>query len=197
MENEVDIRQMQMPTIEQLQAELKYEKHKKKYKKGFMTALYSIIVVVAISVLIATMVMPVMEISGKSMEPTLKDKEVVVLLKTKRYKNGDLICFSYQNKLLIKRVIGLSGDVINIDKSGNVFVNGTLLNEPYIINKAMGECDIEFPYQVPENHYFVMGDERTDSIDSRSTVIGPVSMEQSIGKIFMRISPFNAFGFIK
>lgn len=188
---------MTLPTVNQLEEELKREKYKKRYRKIMLSTLYSLIIVAAVAVLIATLALPVMEISGSSMEPTLRDKEIVLLVKSSDMKQGDLISFSYQNKLLIKRVIGIPGDIVNIDKDGNVFVNGVALDEPYVTDKTLGECDIKFPYQVTENHYFVLGDRRSTSIDSRSSVIGCVSEDQIVGKIMLRIWPFDSFGTVR
>ena len=156
------------------------------------STIYSLIVVAAIAVLIATLAFPVLQISGSSMEPTLNDEEVVVLIKTTNMKRGQLCCFSYQNKLLIKRVVGLPGDSIHVDADGYVYVNGNLLEEPYVIDRALGECDISFPCNVTDNHYFVLGDHRSTSIDSRSSVIGLVSEEYIVGKIFLRVWPFES-----
>lgn len=180
-----------LPTAGQLEAEILREKYNRKYKQVLRSTLYSLIVVAAAAVLIATLVFPVLQISGSSMEPTLNDEEIVVLLKTTNMKKGELCCFSYQNKLLIKRVIGLPGDKISIDEAGNVYVNDELINEPYVTDKAMGECDITFPCYVTDNHYFVLGDHRSTSIDSRSSVIGLVNEEYIVGKIFFRVWPFE------
>jgi signal peptidase I len=160
------------------------------------STVYSLIVVAAVAVLIATLAFPVLQISGSSMEPTLNDEEIVVLLKTSNMKKDELCCFSYQNKLLIKRVIGLPGDKINIDVNGSVFVNDELIDEPYVTDRALGECDINFPCYVTDNHYFVLGDHRSTSIDSRSSVIGLVSEELIVGKIFFRIWPFESISFV-
>ena len=130
------------------------------------------------------------------MEHTLNNGDIVVLVKSKSFDRGDLCGFSYSNKILIKRIIGLPGDIIEIDSEGTVTVNGSVLDEPYVTEKALGECDIEFPYEVPEEQYFIMGDRRVSSIDSRSTVIGCVSREQIIGRIFFKIWPLNEFEFI-
>ncbi len=130
------------------------------------------------------------------MEPTLTEGDIVVLIKTSRLERGDLCAFSYSNKILIKRVIGLPGDYIDIDAEGTVFVNGEPIDEPYISNKSLGECDVEFPLQVAENQYFMMGDQRDTSVDSRSTVIGCVTNDQLVGKIFFRVWPFSGFEFI-
>lgn len=130
------------------------------------------------------------------MEPTLNNGEIVVLLKTNKLQRGDLCGFSYSNKILIKRVIGLPGDTIIIDEAGTVFVNGEELDEPYVSDKSLGECDIEFPYEVPEGTYFLMGDHRETSIDSRNTVIGCIEKEQIVGKLFLRIWPLSELKFL-
>lgn len=167
-------------------------------KKGhFFSALGILLVVAAISVLIATRLVPVLQISGKSMEPALENGELVVIQKTTRIKQGDIISFYYQSKILVKRVIGTPGDYIDIDEEGNVYVNGTKLKEPYAIKKELGECDIDFPYQVPEGKYFVMGDHRSVSIDSRSSTIGCVAEDQIIGKVAFRFWPLSKMGFLE
>lgn len=185
-----------IPSAEQIEAEILRVKYNRKYKQVLKSTMYSLIVVAAVAVLIATLVLPVLQISGSSMEPTLNDEEIVVLLKTVNMKKDDLCCFSYQNKLLIKRVIGLPGDKINIDENGNVYVNDELLDEPYVTGKALGECDISFPCYVTDNHYFVLGDQRSTSIDSRSSVIGLVSEDFIVGKIFFRIWPMESLGIV-
>lgn len=185
-----------IPTAEQIEAEILREKYNRKYKQVLKSTMYSLIVVAAVAVLIATLALPVLQISGSSMEPTLNDEEIVVLIKTTNLKRGELCCFSYQNKFLIKRVIGLPGDKVNVDENGNVYVNNALLDEPYVTDKALGECDVTFPSYVTDNHYFVLGDHRSTSIDSRSSVIGLVSEEYIVGKIFFRIWPFNSMSFV-
>ena len=178
-----------LPTTELVQAELKHERNKIRFRRVIKNAVYALIIVAAVSVLIATLILPVLQISGTSMEPTLNNGEIVVLIKSTKLKRGDLCGFSYSNKILIKRVIGLPGDEIIIDEKGNVTVNGEELDEPYITQKGLGECDIEFPFTVPEKEYFLMGDQRITSIDSRNTVIGCVEQEQIIGKLFLKIWP--------
>lgn len=185
-----------IPTANQIEAEILREKYNRKYKQVLKSTVYSLVVVAAIAVLIATLAFPVLQISGSSMEPTLNDEEIVVLLKTTNIKRGELCCFSYQNKLLIKRVIGLPGDKVSIDENGNVYVNDELINEPYVTDKALGECDTAFPCYVTDNHYFVLGDHRSTSIDSRSSVIGLVSEEYIVGKIFFRIWPLESLSLV-
>ncbi len=192
MARKKQINKITIPTAKQIEEEILREKYNRKYRQVLKSTLYSLIVVAAVAVLIATLAFPVLQISGSSMEPTLNDEEIVVLLKTAKMKKGELCCFSYQNKLLIKRVIGLPGDKINIDENGNVFVNDEFVDEPYVTDRALGETDIKFPCYVTDGHYFVLGDHRSTSIDSRSSVIGLVNEEHIVGKIFFRIWPFDS-----
>ena len=187
-------KELQFPTSMQIEKAIAKEQYSRKYKKVLKSTLSSLIVVAAIAVLIATLALPVLQIQGSSMEPTLNDEEIVVLLKTSKLTRGQLCCFSYQNKLLIKRIVGIPGDSIIIDTEGYVYVNGDKLDEPYVIDRAYGECDIEFPFNVTDNHYFILGDHRSTSIDSRSSVVGLVSSEQVVGRIFFRIWPFEKIG---
>lgn len=185
------------PSSELINQELKRVRNSIRYRRILKSAVYALIIVAAIAVLIATLVLPVLQISGDSMVPTLNSGEIVVLLKSSSLERGDLCGFSYSNKILIKRVIGLPGDMISIDENGNVSINGEALEEPYISEKALGECDIEFPFSVPENAYFLMGDRRETSIDSRSTVIGCIEKEQIIGKLFLKIWPISDISLLK
>ncbi len=189
-------KELEFPTSVQIEKAILRERYMQKYKKVLKSTFASLIVVAAIAVLIATLVLPVLQIQGTSMEPTLNDGEIVVLIKTPKLKRGQLCCFSYQNKFLIKRVIGVPGDSIVIDDEGYVYVNDELIDEPYIIDRSIGECDISFPIYVTENHYFILGDHRSTSIDSRSSVIGLVSSDQVLGKIVFRIWPFESIGSI-
>lgn len=180
-----------IPTSEELEKELLREKYKTKYKKTLRSTIYALIIVVSISSLLSTFLFPVLEIYGTSMKPTLSEGELVLCLRKSNLKKGDIIAFYYNNKILIKRVIGVSSDWINIDKEGNIYVNNTLVEEPYIKEKSYGNPDIEYPYQVPEESYFVLGDERIESIDSRNSKIGSISKKDVIGKIIVKIWPLN------
>jgi len=181
----------EFPSKALLQSELKRERNRIRFRRVIKNTINTLIIVAAIAVLITTLVLPVLQISGTSMEPSLKSGDIVVLLKGGKLERGDLCSFSYSNKLLIKRVIGLPGDSIYIDDEGSVYINGGMLEEPYITEKGLGECDLEFPYTVPENTYFLMGDQRTSSIDSRSTVIGCIPYEQIIGRLFLKVWPIK------
>lgn len=178
-----------LPTIQAVAQERKRLQHRSKFVKTFKSTVYILIVVAALAVLLSCIFLPVMQISGSSMEPTLQNNDIVVLVKTNRFKTGDLVCFSWNNRTLLKRVIATAGDWVSIDSKGTVFVNGEALNEPYISEPGLGECDAEFPLQIPENSYWVMGDHRESSIDSRSSVIGTVSKEQVIGKVALKVWP--------
>ena len=160
------------------------------------STVYTLLVVAAVAVLLATLFLPVLQVSGDSMNPTLQDRDIILLVKDSDMKTGDLCGFYWQNKLLLKRIIGLPGDVIELDEDGVVTVNGQTLDEPYVDELALGECDIKFPYQVPENRYFVLGDHRATSIDSRSSVIGCVEKSQIVGKVFLRVWPLSSFSLI-
>ncbi len=184
------------PTIEQLEAELIRVRHKREYGKTLRGTIYILVVVAAVAFLIASLFLPVLRVYGTSMEPTLKNKEIVVALKSSEFQRGDIVAFYYNNRILLKRVIGVAGDQIVIEKDGTVFVNGEELNEPYISEKSLGECDLTFPYQVPENRIFVMGDHRDVSIDSRSSTIGCIADEAIVGRVALRVWPLNQFGII-
>lgn len=182
-----------LPELDSLQDELKNELYKRRFRRLLRSTANALIVVAAVAALVATLVLPVLQIAGTSMEPTLNDGDIVVLMKTDNLKTTDLCAFYYSNKILIKRVIGTPGDYIWIENDGTVYLNGTALDEPYLTEKALGECDIDFPYQVPENCYFMLGDQRETSIDSRSTVIGCVTEDQLIGKLVCKVWPISEF----
>lgn len=185
-----------MPELDALQKELKRERYKRRFRKLLRSTVNALIIVAAVAALIATLILPVLQIAGTSMEPSLNDGDIVLLVKTDDLESGDLCAFYYSNKILIKRIIATPGDYIWIESDGTVFLNGEVLDEPYVSEKALGECDVAFPYQVPENSYFVMGDKRETSIDSRSSVIGCVAEDQIIGKIFCKFWPLNDFKLI-
>ncbi len=182
------------PTAEELEHERKRLHYRHRYSKTLKSTIAVLVVVAALAVLVATLWMPVLRIYGTSMAPTLKDGQIVIAVKNSNFEQGDIVAFYQGNKLLIKRFIAGSADWVNIDIDGNVYVNGTLLDESYISEKAYGEVNIEFPYQVPDNRYFLMGDNREVSVDSRNTAVGCVSDEQIVGKILFRIWPLNQFG---
>ena len=183
-----------LPTAEQLDMERRRLRYKRRYNRTLRSTVAILIVVAALAVLAATLWMPVLRVYGSSMAPTLHNGEILVSVKTKDFSSGDIIAFYHGNKLLIKRYIAGSADYVNIDESGDVSVNGTLLDEPYLAEKAYGEADIEFPYQVPDQRYFVMGDNRSVSIDSRSSIVGCIAGDQIVGKVVFRIWPLNVFG---
>ncbi|MBQ6808407.1 MAG: signal peptidase I [Firmicutes bacterium] len=182
------------PTLEELKAERKRIRYRDKYKVVLRSTIYSLVVVAAVAVLVATLWLPVLQIYGASMAPTLDEGEIVVSVKGADFDSGDLIAFYIGNNLLIKRCIAGPGQWVNLDEEGNVYVDGELLEEPYLTEKALGECNIELPYQVPENRYFVMGDHRLSSVDSRNTTVGCIPKEQIVGKVVYRVWPLKAFG---
>ena len=183
-------------TVRQIEGELKRLRRKQNSRRIFRQTVFSLLVVAAVAVLAAMLFFPIFRVTGSSMEPTLHPKEIVVCLKSSRFQSGDLVAFYYNNKVLLKRVIGTAGDTIEIDDSGNVFVNGSQLDEPYITKKSLGQCDIDFPYQVPDNRIFVMGDNRETSVDSRTTAVGCIADEYVIGKVFLRVWPLERLGFL-
>lgn len=189
-------KKVSVPSLNEIQNERKRIRRKDYYKQALRGTVSVLVVVAAVAVLIATLFLPILQISGDSMSPTLEHDEIVVLLKTKKFERGDLIGFYYQGKILLKRVIALPEDEVAIDSDGNVYVNGELLDEPYVTDKGLGDCDLEFPYKVPGTSYFVMGDRRSNSVDSRNSVVGCIPQEDIIGKVFIRVWPFSRFGFV-
>lgn len=181
-----------IPTAEQFRAEMKRVNYKKNFRKTIVTTVSSLIVVAAVSVLISLLFLPVLRVTGESMTPTLYNDELVICNKRSNYKQGDMVAFYFNNKILLKRVIGLPGDWIDIKEDGTVYVNGEELNEPYIDEKALGECDIDLPYQVPESRIFVMGDHRSTSVDSRTSMVGCIADEYIIGRLIFRVWPWEA-----
>lgn len=188
---------VELPSLELLEAELKKEQYKRSYRRVLKSTAFSLMVVAAVAVLIAVLLLPVLQISGTSMTDTLQNEDIVVAVNSSKFKTGDVVAFYYNNNILIKRVIASSGDWVDIDEDGNVYVNEVKLDEPYVKELALGECDIDLPYQVPDKKCFVMGDHRSTSIDSRSTAVGCVSDDAVVGKILFRVWPLSEIGFVK
>lgn len=183
-----------VPSVDELSEELKREKFRSRYKKMLRSTVYTLVIVAAVSVLVATLLLPVLQIYGTSMNPNLCEGEIVVSIKSSNFKTGDIVAFYYNNRVLIKRIIGTQGDIIVIKENGDVYVNNTLLDEPYLTQKSCGNADIEYPYTVPQNSYFVLGDHRDSSVDSRSSLVGCVEKEEIIGKIVFRVWPIKRIG---
>ena len=185
------LRRPALPSMEQIESERKRYRWRKAYMKALRGTISVLTYMAAVAALIATLALPVLQIEGTSMEPTLTSGDIVLLTKTTTFSRGDICGFAWNNKILVKRVIGIPGDWIELDTDGTVYLNGELLDEPYAQQIAFGECDLEFPFQVPQEQYFVLGDMRESSIDSRNTLVGCVENDQIIGKIFFRIWPFK------
>lgn len=185
-----------IPDIADIEAELKREKYKNRYGAVLRSTIYTLITVAAVAILVATLWLPVLQIYGESMTPTLQDGDIVLSLKGEKFATGDVIAFYYNNKILVKRVIASSGDWVDITEDGAVYVNGQELDEPYLTEKALGECNIKLPYQVPESKVFVMGDHRSVSIDSRNTTVGCIAQEQIVGRLVFRLWPLSGVGAI-
>lgn len=183
-----------LPTTSQLESELKRVKYRTNYSRVMRSTVYTLITVAAIAILVATLWLPVLQIYGSSMEPTLTEGDIVLSLKGSKFETGSIVAFYYNNKILVKRVIGSAGDWIDMDADGTVYVNNAPIDEPYLTEKAFGTCDIELPYQVPEGRIFVMGDNRSVSLDSRSTAVGCISEEQIVGHLTFTVWPMKDFG---
>lgn len=188
--------QKSFPNLSQLEAELEREEYKGKYKKTLRSTIAVLIVTAAVVVLLAFLIFPVFRIYGSSMSPTVNEGEIVVSLKGSRFECGDVVVLSYNNKLLVKRMIAGPGQWFDMDQDGNVYVDGELIDEPYLTDKAYGDCNISLPYQIPDGRYFVMGDNRSTSQDSRNSIVGCIAEEQIVGKALFRLWPFSEFGLI-
>ena len=185
------------PTLDQLKRELKRERYRRSYGMTLRSTVFSLVCVAAVAVLVATLYLPVLQTYGTSMAPTLDDGDIVVSLKTGKLETGDVVAFYYNNRILVKRVIAGSGDWVDIREDGTVFVNGQALDEPYVSEQSKGSCNIDLPYQVPDGRWFVMGDHRAVSVDSRDRAVGCVSEEQIVGRLTYRLWPLNRISPIK
>lgn len=185
------------PSSAEIRKELARVRYRRRYRKTLYSTLFALLVAAAIAVLVATLWLPVLQIFGASMEPTLEEGQIVVSLSTSELESGDVVAFYYGNRVLVKRCIAGPGAWVDIQPDGTVLVNGVVLDEPYIQEKAFGICDIEFPYQVPDGTYFLMGDQRNTSVDSRHSTVGCISQEDIIGKIVFRAWPLSDFGAIE
>ena len=186
-----------VPSSDELRQELNRVRYKRRYRTVLKSTVYTLITVAAVAVLIATLWLPVLQIYGSSMTPTMSNGDIVFSLKTSEFQQGDVLAFYYNNKILVKRVIAGPADWVDIDPDGTTYVNGKALEEPYVMEKALGDTNIELPYQVPDEKVFVMGDHRSTSVDSRNTAVGCVAQEQIVGKIIFRIWPLNQMGIIQ
>jgi len=184
-------------TVEQLEHELQRERHKRSYRSTLLSTISALVIVAAVAVLVSMLALPVLQVVGESMTPLLHQGEIVIAPKGTAFQKGDVIAFYFNNKILVKRVIANAGEWVNIDADGNVFINDEPLEEPYISDKALGDCNISLPYQVPDGKIFVMGDHRSTSSDSRNTAVGCVAQEQIVGRVVLRVWPLNRFGFVK
>lgn len=187
---------VQIPTLEEVEAERKRIRYKRRYNRTLKSTLAVLIVVAAVSVLVATTLMPVMQSHGSSMSPTLYDGDIFVTVKTSKFQTGDIVAFWHGNKLLVKRCIAGPGQWVDIDEDGTVYVDKTEIAEPYIEEKALGQTDLDYPYQVPESRWFLMGDNRATSLDSRTTTVGCVAAEQIAGRVLFRIWPIGRIGLL-
>ena len=189
-------KEISYPTSMQWKKELARMNYRERYRHMFWSTVSVLALVCALAVLISTLWLPVLQIYGSSMTPSLNENDIVISVKSKKYEYGDIVAFYYNNKVLIKRVIATAGEWVELSEDGDLYLNGVLQEEAYVKDKALGECDIEMPYQVPEGRLFVMGDHRSVSVDSRSETVGCVSEEQIVGKLIYRIWPFENSGFV-
>ena len=190
-------KQIETPSVAQLEKELRREQHRRSYRSTLLSTVSALVIVAAVAVLVSMLALPVLQVVGESMTPSLFQGEIVVAPKGTAFQKGDVIAFYYNNKILVKRVIASAGEWVNIDEDGNVYINDVPLDEPYIAEKAFGDCNIELPYQVPDGKIFVMGDHRATSSDSRNTAVGCVAQEQVVGRVVLRVWPLDRISVIK
>ena len=193
MSEKKEVQQLEIPSVELLQGELRRTQYNRRYRQTLRTTIFSLLLVAAAAVIIAVLLLPILQISGGSMENTLMEGDMVISLNNGKYNTGDVIGFYYNNVVLIKRVIAISGDWVDIAEDGTVTVNGVVLDEPYVAEKALGECNIKLPYQVPQGKCFVLGDNRVESIDSRNTAVGCISNDVVLGRLLARVWPLRSF----
>lgn len=184
------------PALEEIEAEMKRLQSGVNYRKALRSTIYTLVVVAAAAVLVAMLYLPVLRVSGSSMDPNMSDGDIIIGVKSGTFETGQVCCFYYNNRLLLKRVIAKAGDWVEIDSEGYVYVNGKQLDEPYVQDRTLGICDIEFPYQVPDGQLFMMGDHRSTSVDSRSTVVGCINAGEIVGRILLRIWPLDKIGIV-
>ena len=189
--------EMKFPSSAEVEQELNREQYKKRYTRTLKSTVFALVTAAAAAVLVAALWLPVLEIFGASMTPTLSEGQYVVAVKDNTPQTGDIVAFYYGNKVLVKRCIAGPGSWVDILEDGTVTVNGKAIEEPYLTRKHFGICDLELPYQVPEGTYFLMGDERETSVDSRHSSVGCISVDQMVGKIVYRVWPIETFGIVK